>query len=346
MSSRLDESVDDRDEGISDYFRKKSQMPRLPKSPRQASRSGEPQHSQSSKHSTLYSVPISKFRDSKNRWTAERSSPRSKSWTGDDELVEVDIETISSDSGDQDIREGGASASRPQRWNMARSYSPSSLRKAEKSKRSDRRSRSLEDRPAGQDPDFGRSTRSTSQEQETTRMRTIEPDSTSCGLSHTPLHRQNRSKTYTGPRAGSPSDQSDQETSSPPRKAPPQMFSSSNGQSSGGTLSAIPSHYATRGSDYPNQSSRRMHLSDISLSRRATKGGDTTQREFFQGTELSTSSLSSIDNDDNNGALGVSTNNNQLRSINEDLFSTGIASLDMKIASLQKKIDRAKAIFS
>ncbi|XP_059143167.1 uncharacterized protein LOC131930616 [Physella acuta] len=96
----------------------------------------------------------------------------------------------------------------------------------------------------------------------------------------------------------------------------------------------------------PSQSSP-IRTSDTSLSRRATKGSDnvnTTQKDFFQGTEFS-NSLSSIS--DNDMAHASCNNiNNHFTSMEDDPFTTGIASLDEKIASLQKKIDRTKAIFS
>lgn len=90
--------------------------------------------------------------------------------------------------------------------------------------------------------------------------------------------------------------------------------------------------------DKPSES---ISFSDISLSRRATKNSDSiTQREFFHGTELSVS-LSSIT------AVDIPlSNNNELKSLTEDPFSSGIASLDEKIADLQRKIDRTKAKYS
>lgn len=86
------------------------------------------------------------------------------------------------------------------------------------------------------------------------------------------------------------------------------------------------------------------YINNISISRRATRGSDTenlTQREFFQGTELS-ASLSTISEPD----FQASINTNELDSLNENPFSTGLADLDEKIASLRRKIDRTKAMFS
>ncbi|KAH9508178.1 hypothetical protein Btru_054944 [Bulinus truncatus] len=90
-----------------------------------------------------------------------------------------------------------------------------------------------------------------------------------------------------------------------------------------------------------NTQSSPLHTSDTSVSRRATRGYDSPlQREFFQGTELS-GSISSIDDAD---SVVRAFNNNGLNV--EDEFMTGIASLDEKIANLQKKINRTKAIFT
>ncbi|GFR78693.1 hypothetical protein ElyMa_005856300 [Elysia marginata] len=352
-----DDEGNDSRYSMSDYFRKKSQMPRLPKSPQRGSREtvrSRGQHdSQSSKHSTLFSVPIPETSDSWGQRTQEKSSstPRSKPLSQGEELLEIDIETSSVASSDLNMRQDLSPDPVQKRgkshetWNTARSYSPSSMRRAYRSKKKDRRSRSLEEPPRGQEQMFSRSTRSTSQEEET-RLRTLEPDTDISGTSNLQRHGHDRSKMHVSSREIPSSNRSGQVdgSHSQSRKGPSQPYASV-AQSSGATTSGIPSHYATRGSGFPNQTNR-LHVSDISLSRQAAKGGDVTQKEFFQGTELSSTSLSSIEDDENNGAFAESSNNNQMRCLNEDLFSTGIASLDVKIANLQKKIDRAKAIFS
>ncbi|XP_005108864.1 uncharacterized protein LOC101863379 [Aplysia californica] len=99
-------------------------------------------------------------------------------------------------------------------------------------------------------------------------------------------------------------------------------------------------------SSVPNQSSP-VRLSDISLSRRATLGSENvSQRDFFQGTELS-ASLSSISDTEVQQGQGRNNNNNDGNSsFDGDSFSTGIATLDAKIAKLQAKINHTKAVFS
>ncbi|KAI8764070.1 hypothetical protein BgiBS90_030308 [Biomphalaria glabrata] len=92
-------------------------------------------------------------------------------------------------------------------------------------------------------------------------------------------------------------------------------------------------------STLPNHSSP-LHTSDTSFSRRATRGNDSpVQTEFFGGTDLSLSISSITDSD----SVFQTCNNNRVN--REDSFTTGIASLDEKIANLQKKINRTKAIF-
>ncbi|RUS89501.1 hypothetical protein EGW08_002734, partial [Elysia chlorotica] len=354
--SRQEESDEERDDGMSSYFKKKSQMPSLPKTPeresRGTSRSRTLQGSQSSKLSTIYSVPISKtsstsgFSKSREKST---STPISRSLSQDDQLIEVDIETSSTASSDLYMRQAGPSSSHEQRgnkrdaWNT-RSYSPSSLRKLNKSKKSERRSRSLENDPREREREFSKSaSRSTSQEQGT-RLRTLEPDSDSSYADSSPRQSQRSDENYFSPRKVLAPNRSGQKLHGSQTRVEPSPQLASSGQSNGRDAAGMRSDYATRGSGFLHQSAH-PHVSDVSLSRRATHGGNSPRRKFYQGTELSDTSLSSIE-DDNNGALSECDNNNQMRCLNEDLFSTGIASLDMKIANLQKKIDRAKAVFS
>ncbi|GFO42890.1 hypothetical protein PoB_006939500 [Plakobranchus ocellatus] len=347
---------DDSRFSVSDYFMKYSEMPRLPKSPRQKERNKRQQEvvrdraqrgSQSTKYSSLYSVPISSDNGTWGNKTPGKSSktPTPKSLPQDDDLVEMDIESSSISSSELDFsriessRQENAVGKRKGPWNTARSFSPSTLRKTQQSKKRERRSRSLEDPP--------KETRYTDDEEslvspeQTTQFRILEPDQ-----STSRQNGQNLGKNNVAQKQISVSSSSDpgQGPISFSRRAPSQQDQRylNTGQSNAEKSRDHSSQINNRGLNFPLQSSP-MHLSEITLSHRAAKGGDLTQRDFFQGTELS-SSMSSIDDDNN--ALVESKNNNRMKSLNEDLFSTGIASLDLKIANLQKKIDRAKAIFS
>ena len=105
-------------------------------------------------------------------------------------------------------------------------------------------------------------------------------------------------------------------------------------------LPEVGSEFHSERQSYPTQSSPRR-LSELSMSRQAMQGsggGNITQKDFFQGTELS-ASISSISETDQ------TMNNNNSNSTAES-FSTGFATLDEKIANLQAKIDRTKAVFS